>query len=110
MCVCVFYIKLSSIIQHFRKVSPPEPQLVTANLLASLNKSINQIRDWLAVLEDMLKKERVDISDVDSVAFMLERQKVRSSFILIRKCLDVIQPTHLTKMELKLGLHSICMQ
>ena len=53
----------------------------------------------------MLKKERVDISDVDSVAFMLERQKVRSSFILIRKCpLDVFQPTHLTKMELKLGL------
>ena len=70
-----------SSIELFRKVSPPEPHLVTANLLASLNKSINQIRDWLAVLEDMLKTERVDISDVDSVAFMLERQKVRSSFI-----------------------------
>ena len=52
----------------------------------------------------MLKKERVDISDVDSVAFMLERQKVRSCLILLRKCLDVIQPTHLTEMELKRGL------
>ena len=60
---------------------PPDGQLVTANLLASLNKSITQIRDWLAILEAMLENEKVDISDVANIYFMLERQKVRSSFI-----------------------------
>ena len=55
---------------------PPDGQLVTANLLASLNKSITQIRDWLAILEAMLENEKVDISDVANIYFMLERQKV----------------------------------
>ena len=48
----------------------------TANLLASLDKSILQIRDWLTLLEGMIKKDKVDISDRGHIRHMLERQKV----------------------------------
>lgn len=48
----------------------------TANLLASLDKSILQIRDWLTLLEGMLKKDRVDIADIGHICHMLERQRV----------------------------------
>ena len=48
----------------------------TANLLASLDKSILQIRDWLTLLEGMIKKDRVDLSNRSHIYHMLERQKV----------------------------------
>jgi hypothetical protein len=50
--------------------------LQTATLLASLDKSILQIRDWLTLLEDMLKKEKVDLSDLSHICHLLERQRV----------------------------------
>jgi hypothetical protein len=52
------------------------PSRQTASLLASLDKSILQIRDWLTLLEDMLKKEKVDLADLSHVCHMLERQRV----------------------------------
>ena len=48
----------------------------TASLLASLDKSILQIRDWLTLLEGMVKKDKVDIVDRGHIYHMLERQKV----------------------------------
>ena len=54
----------------------PQRSRQTANLLASLDKSILQIRDWLTLLESMIKKDRVDLSDRGHIYHMLERQKV----------------------------------
>ena len=48
----------------------------TATLLASLDKSILQIRDWLTLLESMIKKDRVDLANRGNIYHMLERQKV----------------------------------
>lgn len=48
----------------------------TATLLASLDKSILQIRDWLTLLESMIKKDRVDLADRGNIYHMLDRQKV----------------------------------
>ena len=55
----------------------------TATLLASLDKSILQIRDWLTLLESMIKKDRVDLADRGNIYHMLDRQKVglKSKFI-----------------------------
>jgi hypothetical protein len=66
--------------------SPGTPQRSrqTANLLASLDKSILQIRDWLALLESMIKKDRADMSDSGHIYHMLERQKV--SFLVFFAC------------------------
>ena len=53
----------------------------TATLLASLDKSILQIRDWLTLLESMIKKDRVDLANRGNIYHMLERQKVGLKFI-----------------------------
>ena len=45
-------------------------------IFLSLDKSILQIRDWLALLESMIKKDRADMSDSGHIYHMLERQKV----------------------------------
>ena len=50
----------------------------------SLDKSILQIRDWLALLESMIKKDRADMSDSGHIYHMLERQKV--SFLVFFAC------------------------
>ena len=52
----------------------------TANLLASLDKSILQIRDWLTLLEGMIKKDKVDLSDRSNIIHILERQKVSTKY------------------------------
>ena len=61
----------------------PKQQQHTANLLASLDKSILQIRDWLTLLEGMIKKDRVDLADRGHIYHMLERQKVRIVLLLL---------------------------
>lgn len=64
-----------------RQSSPPNQQSggsgrATSALLTSLDKSILQIRDWLTLLEDVQKKDKVDLSDVGHICRMLERQRV----------------------------------
>ena len=59
-----------------KQPNTPQRSRATANLLASLDKSILQIRDWLTLLESMIKKDRVDLSDRGHIYHMLERQKV----------------------------------
>ena len=53
------------------------------NIFFSLDKSILQIRDWLALLESMIKKDRADMSDSGHIYHMLERQKVSTEFFSI---------------------------
>ena len=55
----------------------------TSTLLASLDKSILQIRDWLALLEDMMEKEKVDIMDIGQICRLLERQRVSDTQVKI---------------------------
>ena len=45
-----------------------------------LREAILQIRDWLTLLEDMLRKERVDIADMGHVSRCLDRQRVSRIF------------------------------
>ena len=76
----------------------------TATLLASLDKSILQIRDWLTLLESMIKKDRVDLANRANIYHMLERQKVRTLFFaflhlstflcLYIRCIDASSKTH----------------
>merc|ERR1712137_732310 len=54
---------------------PGSPLRSSTSVLASLDKSILQIRDWLTLLEEMLKKDSVDISSPEQVAHLLQRQK-----------------------------------
>ncbi|TRY76731.1 hypothetical protein TCAL_11878, partial [Tigriopus californicus] len=54
--------------------TPVKQSRQTSSLLASLDKSILQIRDWLTLLQDMLQKERVDLADLSSICRMLDRQ------------------------------------
>lgn len=56
--------------------TPVKQSRQTSSLLASLDKSILQIRDWLTLLQDMLQKERVDLADLSSICRMLDRQRV----------------------------------
>ncbi|XP_059082484.1 dystrophin-like [Tigriopus californicus] len=55
--------------------TPVKQSRQTSSLLASLDKSILQIRDWLTLLQDMLQKERVDLADLSSICRMLDRQR-----------------------------------
>ena len=74
--------KLTPKFQHSPiRALTPEARIANSNLLASLDKSILQIRDWLTLLEDMLEKEKVDLSDVGHIYYMLERQRVSWSFV-----------------------------
>ncbi|XP_065582815.1 utrophin-like isoform X3 [Artemia franciscana] len=58
-----------------RATSPESLSPEKAPLLASLDKSILQIRDWLTVLESNVKKNSIIIGDADDVRNVLEKQK-----------------------------------
>jgi len=47
-----------------------------AQLMASLDRSINQILEWLSLLEEVQGKERADASSESSIRTLLQRQEV----------------------------------
>jgi chromosome segregation ATPase len=55
--------------------SHPGPRLTPGGLLASFDKSILQIRDWLTLEEDMLRQQAVVVGDVDDILQVLDKQK-----------------------------------
>ncbi|KAI9557614.1 dystrophin [Daphnia sinensis] len=57
---------------HAAKETPPT---TPSTIVASLDKSILQIRDWLTVLETMLKQQVAIVGDSDDVLQLLEKQK-----------------------------------
>ncbi|XP_069695333.1 dystrophin, isoforms A/C/F/G/H isoform X7 [Periplaneta americana] len=51
------------------------PRLTPGGLLASFDKSILQIRDWLTLEEEMLRQQAVVVGDVDDILQVLDKQK-----------------------------------
>ncbi|XP_033609096.1 dystrophin, isoforms A/C/F/G/H isoform X6 [Cryptotermes secundus] len=51
------------------------PRLTPGGLLASFDKSILQIRDWLTLEEEMLRQQAVIVGDVDDILQVLDKQK-----------------------------------
>ncbi|XP_046644687.1 utrophin-like isoform X8 [Daphnia pulicaria] len=62
----------SDLTVHSAKETPPT---TPSTIVASLDKSILQIRDWLTVLETMLKQQVAIVGDSDDVLMLLEKQK-----------------------------------
>ncbi|XP_014483281.1 PREDICTED: dystrophin-like [Dinoponera quadriceps] len=56
--------------------SSPSPSSSSASaLVAGLDKSVLQIRDWLTVEEEMLRQQAVVVGDVDEIMHLLDKQK-----------------------------------
>ncbi|XP_042209207.1 dystrophin-like [Homarus americanus] len=58
-------------------VSPPHhaPDSSPVLILASLDKSILQIRDWLTLMEQMTRQQTVVVGDADDIRQLTEKQK-----------------------------------
>ncbi|XP_025153925.1 dystrophin isoform X7 [Harpegnathos saltator] len=56
--------------------SSPSPSSSSASaLVAGLDKSVLQIRDWLTVEEEMLRQQAVVVGDIDEIMHLLDKQK-----------------------------------
>ncbi|XP_050448340.1 dystrophin-like isoform X9 [Cataglyphis hispanica] len=55
--------------------SSPSPSTSASVLVAGLDKSVLQIRDWLTVEEGMLRQQSVVVGDVDEIMHLLDKQK-----------------------------------
>ncbi|XP_036139731.1 dystrophin, isoforms A/C/F/G/H isoform X13 [Monomorium pharaonis] len=55
--------------------SSPSPSTSASTLVAGLDKSVLQIRDWLTVEEEMLRQQSVVVGDVDEIMHLLDKQK-----------------------------------
>ncbi|XP_020277682.1 dystrophin-like isoform X9 [Pseudomyrmex gracilis] len=55
--------------------SSPSPSTSASVLVAGLDKSVLQIRDWLTVEEEMLRQQSVVVGDVDEIIHLLDKQK-----------------------------------
>ncbi|KAL0109188.1 hypothetical protein PUN28_014342 [Cardiocondyla obscurior] len=55
--------------------SSPSPSTSASALVAGLDKSVLQIRDWLTVEEEMLRQQSVVVGDVDEILHLLDKQK-----------------------------------
>ncbi|KAK2585161.1 hypothetical protein KPH14_008663 [Odynerus spinipes] len=55
--------------------SPSSSSAPTCALLAGLDKSVLQIRDWLTVEEEMLRQQAVVVGDVDEIMQLIDKQK-----------------------------------
>ncbi|XP_018376985.1 PREDICTED: dystrophin, isoforms A/C/F/G/H-like isoform X2 [Trachymyrmex cornetzi] len=55
--------------------SSPSPSTSASVLVAGLDKSVLQIRDWLTVEEEMLRQQSVVVGDVDDIMHLLDKQK-----------------------------------
>ncbi|XP_047359609.1 dystrophin-like isoform X11 [Vespa velutina] len=55
--------------------SPSPSSSPTSALLAGLDKSVLQIRDWLIVEEEMLRQQAVVVGDVDEIIQLIDKQK-----------------------------------
>ncbi|XP_011876756.1 PREDICTED: dystrophin, isoforms A/C/F/G/H-like isoform X8 [Vollenhovia emeryi] len=55
--------------------SSPSPSTSASALVAGLDKSVLQIRDWLTVEEEMLRQQSVVVGDVDEIMHLLDKQK-----------------------------------
>ncbi|XP_025206146.1 dystrophin, isoforms A/C/F/G/H-like [Melanaphis sacchari] len=58
-----------------RSLSPANSSDALLNLLASFDKSILQICDWLALEEKMLRQQSVTVGDVDDILQLIDKQK-----------------------------------
>ncbi|XP_026807467.1 dystrophin-like [Rhopalosiphum maidis] len=58
-----------------RSLSPVNSSDALLNLLASFDKSILQICDWLALEEKMLRQQSVTVGDVDDILQLIDKQK-----------------------------------
>lgn len=56
------------------KQKPATP--ATASLLASFDKSILQVTDWLLAEKEMLRKQIVTVGDIDGILKAIDKQKV----------------------------------
>ncbi|KYN33275.1 Dystrophin [Trachymyrmex septentrionalis] len=54
--------------------SSPSPSTSASALVAGLDKSVLQIRDWLTVEEEMLRQQSVVVGDVDEIMHLLDKQ------------------------------------
>ncbi|XP_043502576.1 dystrophin-like isoform X5 [Polistes fuscatus] len=55
--------------------SPSPSSSPTSALIAGLDKSVLQIRDWLIVEEEMLRQQAVVVGDVDEIMQLIDKQK-----------------------------------
>ncbi|XP_024942901.1 dystrophin isoform X21 [Cephus cinctus] len=55
--------------------SSPSPTSAPSTLVAGLDKSVLQIRDWLTVEEEMLRQQAVVVGDIDEILQLLDKQK-----------------------------------
>ncbi|XP_018303902.1 dystrophin isoform X8 [Mycetomoellerius zeteki] len=55
--------------------SSPSPSTSASALVAGLDKSVLQIRDWLTVEEEMLRQQSVVVGDVDEIMHLLDKQR-----------------------------------
>lgn len=69
-------------------MAPSTPAATSTILIASFDKSVLQISDWLTLERDMIKSQRVLIGDIDAIIVAIEKQKVKyfHKQIINQKC------------------------
>ena len=57
-----------------------------SKFVSHMTSVLNNFRDWLTLLEEMQKSEKVDISDYEHICHMLERQRVSNCNSIHKPC------------------------
>ncbi|XP_047739356.1 dystrophin [Hyalella azteca] len=80
----IYFEENRSVVDNKGLMTPPSPLLRSTRppqgsspsyIMASLDKSILQIRDWLTVVEQMCRQQTVVVGDLDDIRSMTEKQK-----------------------------------
>ena len=58
------------------KVAQVASQLTRKPVWSDFDQSVAELRDWLTLLERMLKTQRVCVGDIQEIEMMIKKQKV----------------------------------
>jgi dystrophin len=64
------------------KVSQAAAQPAVKPDWSDFDQSVAELRDWLTLLERMLKSQRVTVGDIEEIEQMTKKQKVRTELFL----------------------------
>ena len=58
------------------KVAQVATQPTSKPVWSDFDQSVAELRDWLTLLERMLKSQRVTVGDIQEIEIMIQKQKV----------------------------------
>ena len=58
---------------------------------SDFDQSVAELRDWLTLLERMLKSQRVTVGDIEEIEQMTKKQKVGTEYFPFILVIEVIQ-------------------